>query len=132
MKAVRYVWILLVMLPLAGVQAGPAVDSLMQDYARAGVTRADADAGAQFWQREVNTVGEPRRCATCHGTDLRLPGKHATTGKPIDPMAPSVNPERLTETRKINKWFTRNCKWTLDRECSAQEKADVLAYLQSL
>ncbi|MEA3244387.1 MAG: DUF1924 domain-containing protein, partial [Pseudomonadota bacterium] len=31
--------------------------------------------------------------------------------------------------KKIEKWFKRNCKWTLGRECTAQEKADFLAYI---
>jgi hypothetical protein len=47
-------------------------------------------------------------------------------------MAPSVNPERLTDQRKITKWFKRNCKWTLGRECTHREQGDVLAYLRSL
>jgi len=49
----------------------------------------------------------------------------------IDPMALSVNPERYTDPDKIEKWFLRNCKWTLGRECTAQEKGDVLTYLGS-
>lgn len=46
-------------------------------------------------------------------------------------MAPSANPERLTDVRKIEKWFKRNCKWTLGRECSAQEKTDLLLYINN-
>ncbi|HCS12500.1 MAG TPA: hypothetical protein DIW28_01710, partial [Zetaproteobacteria bacterium] len=44
--------------------------------------------------------------------------------KRIEPMAPSVNPERLTDPAKIEKWFGRNCEWTIGRDCTAQEKAD--------
>ena len=32
----------------------------------------------------------------------------------------------------IERWFKRNCKDVLGRECAAGEKADVLAYLMSL
>jgi len=32
----------------------------------------------------------------------------------------------------VDKWFRRNCKDVLSRECSAAEKADVMAYLISL
>ncbi|MCW8907187.1 MAG: DUF1924 domain-containing protein, partial [Sedimenticola sp.] len=53
-------------------------------------------------------------------------------GKAIEPMAPTVNPKRLTEVKQIKKWFVRNCKWTLGRECTAQEKGDFLAYLKNL
>jgi hypothetical protein len=59
-------------------------------------------------------------------------GKHAKTGKAIEPMAPSVNPKRLSDEKQIRKWFSRNCKWTLGRECTAQEQGDVLLYLQGL
>ncbi|TBR21868.1 MAG: DUF1924 domain-containing protein, partial [Candidatus Nitrosotenuis sp.] len=29
----------------------------------------------------------------------------------------------------VEKWFKRNCKETLERECTPQEKGDFLAYL---
>ena len=76
--------------------------------------------------------GKERNCGSCHTTDLAKQGKHARTGKVIKPMAPSVNAKRLTEVKKIKKWFVRNCKWTLGRECTAQEKGDVLAFLKNL
>lgn len=60
------------------------------------------------------------------------PGRHASTGKTIAPLAPAANPERFTDTAKVEKWFRRNCKDVLSRECTATEKADVLAYLTSL
>jgi len=53
------------------------------------------------------------------------------TAKRIEPMAPSVNPERLTDPAKIEKWFGRNCEWTIGRDCTTQEKADFLAFIQS-
>jgi hypothetical protein len=47
-------------------------------------------------------------------------------------MAPAFNPQRFTDAAKVDKWFRRNCKDVLARECSAAEKADVLAWLLSL
>jgi hypothetical protein len=44
-------------------------------------------------------------------------------------LAPAFNAKAFTDTAKVDKWFKRNCKDVLSRECSAQEKADVLAYL---
>ncbi|MFK5970948.1 MAG: DUF1924 domain-containing protein [Candidatus Marithrix sp.] len=32
---------------------------------------------------------------------------------------------------QIRKWFKRNCKWTLGRECNAQEKGDILKFIQT-
>ena len=89
--------------------------------------------GEGLWNRTFvdGGTGQERSCALCHTSDPRQGGKHAKTGKPIEPMAPSVNPERLTDNRKIAKWFKRNCKWTLGRECTTQEQGDVLAFLRS-
>ncbi len=71
-------------------------------------------------------------CASCHGTPPTQDGKHAGTGKVIKPMAPAFNPQAFTDSARVDKWFRRNCKDVLSRECSAIEKADVLAYLLSL
>ena len=50
-----------------------------------------------------------------------------------DPAAcPSVNPARFQDRAKADKWFKRNCNDTVGRDCTAAEKADVLAYLISL
>lgn len=50
---------------------------------------------------------------------------HCTTG-------PAFNPERFTNTAKVDKWFKRNCNDVLSRECTATEKADLLAWLLQL
>lgn len=71
-------------------------------------------------------------CASCHGTPPTASGKHASTGKVIAPLAPAFNPKAFTDQARVDKWFKRNCKDVLERECSALEKADVLAYLNSL
>ncbi len=71
-------------------------------------------------------------CSSCHGNPPTAQGKHASTGKPISPLAPAFNPKTFTDTAKVDKWFRRNCNDVLKRECSAGEKADVLAYLTSL
>ena len=90
----------------------------------------DAARGKTFWNTEqISDNGTRMNCVTCHGSDLKQPGKHNTSGKRIEAMAPSVNPERYTDMEKIEKWFTRNCKQVLKRECTAQEKGDVLRYL---
>ena len=73
-----------------------------------------------------------RSCADCHGADLKQPGRHQSTNKPIEPMAPSVTAGRYTDPGKMEKWFKRNCKWTWDRECTPQEKGDLLEYLRQL
>ena len=47
-------------------------------------------------------------------------------------MAPSVASGRYTDPGKVEKWFGRNCLWTWGRECTAQEKGDLLEYLGRL
>lgn len=69
------------------------------------------------------------RCTACHGDPPNATGRHAVTGKPIAPLAPAANGERFTDAARAEKWFRRNCRDVLDRECTAQEKADVLAWL---
>ncbi|MBF0624858.1 MAG: DUF1924 domain-containing protein [Magnetococcales bacterium] len=95
----------------------------------------DPTQGQELWTRaglQDPDRGGRRSCTTCHGQDPRQPGRHATTGKVIPPMAPVALPSRFSDAAHREKWFLRNCKWTLGRECSAAEKANVLAYLNSL
>lgn len=68
-------------------------------------------------------------CTTCHTADPRGAGKHAVTGKAIEPLAPAVNAARLNDPARAEKWFRRNCNDVIGRACTAQEKGDVLAYL---
>lgn len=103
-------------------------------------------AQLQHWSAQAGSPGNAARgqsffntkhggewsCASCHGTPPTAQGKHANTGKPIAPLAPAFNPKAFTDTAKVDKWFKRNCNDVLSRACSATEKADVLAYLNSL
>ncbi|RAI37581.1 DUF1924 domain-containing protein, partial [Rhodoplanes roseus] len=70
-------------------------------------------------------------CTSCHTTTLTRAGQ-ARAGKPIEPMAPSVVPTRLSDPATVEKWFRRNCPDVLGRDCSATEKADLLAFLTGL
>lgn len=118
---------------LAGTAAhATAVDDLLAQYRSQGAQSFSADRAQQQWIQEFRDpkTHEARSCTTCHGKDFKKSGKHATTGKIIEPMAPSVNRERLTDAKHIEKWFKRNCTWVLDRECTAQEKGDYLTFLQ--
>ena len=80
----------------------------------------------------VTGHGREWRCATCHGALPTGPGRHASTGRQIGPLAPAFQPGRLSDPAKVEKWFKRNCNDVLGRECTAGEKADVLAWLISL
>jgi hypothetical protein len=102
------------------------LDGLLDDYRAQGVGAFDPTAGNALWRMEF----DGKSCTSCHTDSPRNPGRHERTGKPIKPMAPSTNPERLTDSRQIKKWLLRNCKSTLGRECTTQEKGDVLTWLR--
>jgi hypothetical protein len=113
--------------------AASAVEGRLQAYQAEGAGPFSAEAGAAMWQQAFQPkpgVAE-RSCASCHGSDLTAAGRHKRTGKPIDALAPSANPQRLSDAGKIEKWFRRNCKWTIGRECTPQEKGDFLRFIQS-
>lgn len=125
-------WMLIAGLALvpSALAAPAALDGLLDGYRAAGAGAPDPARGAAAWiATHPGPDGAPRSCATCHGTDPRGPGKHATTGEPLGPMALSVDPTRYSDAANVEKWFGRNCRWTLGRECTPQEKADFLAYL---
>lgn len=112
------------------VQAGDTTPTqqLERFAAQAGQPGLAERGGVFFTSRH----GGEWSCSSCHGKPPVAVGKHAGTGKAIDPLAPAFNPQAFTETAKVDKWLRRNCKDVLQRECSAGEKADVLAYLTSL
>jgi len=123
-------FILLLAVPLAS-QAS-VVDEQLVSYQASGAGSFSAQKGEQLWRQEVVSEkdGHARSCTTCHGNDLRSAGKHAKTGKTIEPLSPAVNVERLSSAKKIRKWFKRNCKWTWGRECTSQEKGDLLSFIR--
>ena len=98
-------------------------------YVSAAGTAAQTARGQQFFTTKGS---QDWSCSSCHGAVPTQTGKHASTGKTIEPLAPAVNPARFTDPAKTEKWFRRNCKDVLGRECSAGEKADVLAWLMTL
>ncbi len=116
------------------VAQADAVAELHSEYRAMGAGNFDAAAGKALWYKKfVNPKDKKRRgCTSCHTEDPRKEGRHVRTGKSIEPMAPSVNPKRLTDVKKIKKWLLRNCKWTMGRECTPQEKGDLLAFLKGL
>lgn len=102
---------------------------IQQGYASAAGQAAQLARGQQFF---TSTHGKEWSCSSCHTTQPTGPGKHASTGKVIEPMAPAVHAQRFTDPAKVEKWFRRNCNDVVGRECTAGEKSDVLAWLISL
>lgn len=103
--------------------------ALEKQYAAEAKQAAVVSRGERFFS---STHGKEWTCASCHGVPPTKEGRHASTDKVISPLAPAYNVKRFTDEAKVNKWFKRNCQDVLSRECSALEKADVMAYLNSL
>ena len=91
--------------------------------------KASPARGEQFFNTKH---GKEWSCASCHETPPNHDTKHIVTGKVIKPLAPAANPTRFTDDAKVEKWFKRNCNDVLGRECTAQEKADVLSWLMTV
>ncbi len=87
-----------------------------------------AQRGQSFIARQWAASEKMPNCTSCHTTNLKATGKHVITDKPVEPLAPSANPERFTDPKKVEKWFKRNCKEVVGRECTAAEKADFIQY----
>ena len=69
-------------------------------------------------------------CTSCHGATPRSSGR-TPAGKAVEPMALSLSPTRYSDAAKVDKWFTRNCRDVLGRECTAREKGDWLSFMFS-
>ena len=127
----------LTMLVAVNAQANPARDTILAGFAaeakaaNPAFAGFDATKGSSFFTANHST-GKPETpaCTSCHGSTPFATGQ-TRAGKPIEPMAVSKNAIRYTDKKKVDKWFRRNCKSVLGRECTAQEKGDYLAFMIS-
>jgi cytochrome c peroxidase len=142
----------------AACAAGP--EAFLEQYARQataadpGFTGFSAQRGAAFYLRphQVDEMGSVS-CASCHQPDPRKsseahhdqipcrachvvfsgqPEGHRPTRRELQALAPSANPERFTNEWRTEYWFAYNCKLLLGRECTAQEKGDLITWLLSV
>ena len=124
--------ILLVLIVPAAIWGSYAMaadaQQMQQAYEKQAGQAANSQRGQVFFTK---THGGDWSCATCHTAKPTVTGKHTITGRPIDPLAPSANKDRFTNERQTEKWLRRNCKDVLQRECTAIEKADVIAFLRT-
>ena len=114
-----------VLMGLALIVSAATPQDLLKTYeAQSG--KASPARGEQFFNTKH---GKEWSCASCHENPPNHATKHIVTGKVIKPLTPNSNPERFVDQAKVDKWFKRNCNDVLARECTAQEKADVLSWL---
>lgn len=127
---------------LRGMMAGLLIGAALSPAIRAATPAELEGAYTAQAGRPANTErgqllfttrhGREWSCASCHGAMPTRTGTHASTGKPIAPLAPAANPERFADAAKTEKWFRRNCNDVMGRECTPAEEADVLSWLRTL
>lgn len=88
-----------------------------------------AKRGAAFFRQPFAVNGDFPSCTSCHTDNPMNEGRHAVTGKQIKPLAVAANPARFSDPAHVEKWFGRNCRDVVGRQCSNAEKADFITYL---
>jgi mono/diheme cytochrome c family protein len=115
--------------PALGAWAATPAE-LRAEYAAKAASPPSAERGQKFFVQKFGRDYE--NCAECHGAVPVSVGKDLVSGKRLEPLAPAANPARLTDRARVEYMFRMNCKDVVGRECTAQEKADVLTWLISL
>ena len=128
--------LLLSLLLCGNVSAAPRDDILrsLDSAARAADPAFSGFSAARGQALHTQTFagGKPDTpaCTACHGATPRSSGR-TPAGKAVEPMALSLSPTRYSDAAKVDKWFTRNCRDVLGRECTAREKGDWLSFMFS-
>ena len=91
-----------------------------------------AKRGETFFRQRFANNDKMPACTSCHTDSPLNGGQHAITGKAIRPLAVVANPERFADLAKVEKWFGRNCKEVIGRDCTPAEKADFVAYMSEV
>ncbi len=126
----------LVALPAAAMAGNAEREAILSDYAaqagRAdpGFTGFSAKRGELLFRTRW-AGGDERTpaCTACHTDRPQGSGRNAKTGRPIDPVAVSINPRRFTDAAKVEKQFGRDCKSVLGRSCTPLEKGDYITFM---
>ncbi|MBP2295448.1 DUF1924 domain-containing protein [Azospirillum rugosum] len=115
---------------------GAARSAILDGYAAQAKAEAPSFAGfsadrgrALYLGPHAGGKGDANACAACHTPNPAATGRHAKTGRAIEPMAVSANPRRFTDRAEVEKRFDRDCPNVLGRACTAAEKGDFITYL---
>ena len=112
------------------------VDELINHYAIQAQSKTssfagfDSNRGKDLYLKKFAGGKNTPSCTSCHTSNPTQTGE-TRAGKAIEPMAVSVNPKRYQTLKKAEKWFRRNCKSVLGRECTTIEKGDFLTFMKN-
>jgi predicted metal-binding protein len=72
-------------------------------------------------------------CRACHViNDEEHPDPENAKKRIIEPFAPNANPERFRDPMHVERYFHTNCMMMLKRDCTVQEKGDLITWLLSV
>lgn len=91
-----------------------------------------ANAGRAFYVKKYTRKGKEESCSSCHTDSPANEGKHAESGKPIQPLSPAVNAKRFSNLQHVEENFTKHCQDIIGRDCTPQEKGDYITYLLTI
>jgi len=92
-------------------------------------TSPSAEEGKAFYNRKVGVKGKEVSCSSCHTANPADVGKDIVTNKPIRPLSPVTNPKRFSDLDKVEAKFVEHCNDITGSDCTAQDKANFIAYL---
>jgi hypothetical protein len=91
-----------------------------------------SEVGRRFYLVRRTWQSHDFTCSGCHGTDPKMVGRHIDKHIAIPPLAPATNPERFTDVGKVEANFKAHCMDLHERDCTAYEKGNFIAYLMSV
>jgi hypothetical protein len=91
-----------------------------------------SEVGRRFYLVRRTWQSHDFTCSGCHGTNPKEVGRHIDKHISIQPLAPSANPERFTDVAKVEANFKAHCMDLYERDCTAYEKGNFVAYLMSV
>jgi hypothetical protein len=72
-------------------------------------------------------------CRACHVIyDEEHPNPAEAKKRLIHAFAPAANSERFRDADRVERYFETNCRLLLGRECTVQEKGDLIAWLLTI
>ena len=121
----------LIIASIAPAQAGTARASILEKLQTQAGQPFSAERGKMLFS-STHKGGKPKTpsCTSCHTKSPRNVGK-TRAGKEIAPMALSKTKDRYSDPKKVAKWFRRNCRSVLGRECTPLEKGDFITFMSS-